>query len=91
MATRFEMFKARLDTPVRVYRTTMYPDGNFTVEGVENRQEQLLYIADNIGSFIVPDLIEFDPYFCTVKLHYGNSYIEFDSSFGTWELISKTE
>lgn len=90
MADRLEFFKSFVRfVPTKVYKTTIFPDGHFEVDGVENLQDRLLYVADNIGSFITPRLIEFDLYFLELNLDYGRFVFNFDSSSMTWKLIDR--
>mgnify|MGYP001321331825 CR=1 FL=1 len=96
MATDWEYFKAQVGSyDLRVYNTVLRQDGSFTVDkevaDPTDYYRILLVIVDNIGSFIHPDVVSYNPYFCIVEMKYGNDVIEFDSSSMTYRFVSKEE
>lgn len=95
MASMWDYFKAQIGAyDLSVYKTTLKKGGKergeFTVDGVdpEDYYKLLLVVVDNIGSFLGPDWVHYDPYFCIVEMGFGKDVIEFDTSSMTYKITS---
>ena len=98
MATAWDYFKSQIGAyDLTVYQTTLKKGGRergeFTVNGIdpEDYYKLLLVVVDNIGSFLGPDAVRYNPYFCIVEMQFGDDVIEFDSSLMTYRFVSKEE
>jgi len=96
MASMWDYFKAQIgSTDLSVYKTTLKKGGKergaFNIDGVDDHYTMLLVIVDNIGSFLGPDWVKYDPYFCIVEMGFGKDVIEFDVSSMTYKLTTDEE
>ncbi len=98
MASMWDYFKAQIGAyDLGVYKTTLKKGGKergeFTVDGVDSEDyyKLLLVVVDNIGSFLGPDAVRYNPYFCIVEMQFGDDVIEFDTSSMTYKLTAEID